>query len=1548
MPEKNETHVLYKAIADFTALGRALRKVKKDLSDVRREEALLNSQSVAGAAAATVARSKHAKAVTGDLKETGKHTAATGKHTAAVDKGTQAQSKSSKVTTAATKAVNQLVAAKKAQERAELAAARAAERAATAQQRALDKTLKDEQRLADARKRQDDALTRQVEQRVRREIREEQKLQREKEKIAAAAAKTLARGAEARKNNADQDVHVNLDTGEILSGTKAMSDLDRTIQSTARSFRRQKEASDAAGSGMRRNRNDSNNLEHALNGVYNGAIRLNKGLDRLGNWHPRLIPPFIALIPIIAGILALLNPLVAGLGAVGAAALGFASSLGRVAAGAIGIIPAISTLISLIAALKMAFGGIGGAFKAFSNMKKAAGGGGGGGAPAKAELTRAEELTRAQEKYARAIQDVGFAQSDLDDARKGYIQRLRDLQKAVDRAAMSEARAAANSQLARENYANILADPGSTKGDKMLGKVGVDEAKTELQDVQDQNKKNAEDLAKMRKDGIDGDREVVNATRHLTDAIWAQRDAQLALINAQTGADKAAGGAASATDLYAEALAKLSPSARKFVEALVAMNGAWTAVKKNVQESFFSEFVGDIELLRDILPSVESLLSDTAGAAGRVVDNILKLVTSPKWQKDLILIGKQNVPIIENIGSLLLSWLDAFKDITVAAGPFLAAITGGMAEGAKNFRDFVAAARSDGSLASYLEDVRQRMSQWWRIVKNIGKALFNYSAAASDFGTWLTNGFERTTQSWLKSSEKAREAGSPFQEYLENIKPLLVEVKGLFADFFAWFARTASDPENIKQFTQIVKLFREDLGPALGRIFDILSKSGVGEDFVKAIVSIVEAIATLLENGGIDGIKAFYDTISKLFGAANDFFAALPKGTVSFLVGAFGTLAALRFFQVTALIGWLLRLGKSAGLLRVLKGLGNITGLSGLLFGGGGKHVVGKAIGARHLAEGAAEGVASTSLGAHGRRAAGSAGRHLASAGRSVGSVLGIDAAMKWLDGLGKSVKPNLAAKAGKGFNLLGSLGKNAIKGAGKGGLLGLLAGVTTGVAGDFISSSAAKGKKGAGQRIGGNALAGAGAGAGIGALAGSIVPGVGTAIGAGVGAAVGAGVGFATSSDEDKAAFFAGIAQGWNNFWGTAVPQFWADLSAGFTDWINGLGASWNEFWGTTWPDFWQGVADGWNNFITVDVPNFIGTLAADIEHFFTVTLPEGWNGFWGTTWPQFWQTLADGWNTFFTVTLPNAWNTFWGTTWPNFWKTLGDGWNTFFTVTLPNAWNGFWGRTWPTFWKSLADGWNNFFGVTLPNAWNGFWGRTWPNFWKGLADGWNNFFSTTLPNAWNGYWGKTFPEFWSNFAAGIGGFFGDIGRNWNNFWGGIFGNVSSAYEDRKSQLNGKKAPGRRNGGVIYRAGGGGVPGSGNSDTKAAMLTPGEFVVRKSIVNRVGIDNLIKFNAGVMSYAEMLQNAMANQPAGSKDDKKGIGFFDGGGLVNDFSFGNSGGGNGGGSDFPTGFGGGDSGDGGIHIENLVVNNPSPEPTSDSLPRSIRKLAYLGSRGGRG
>ena len=71
-----------------------------------------------------------------------------------------------------------------------------------------------------------------------------------------------------------------------------------------------------------------------------------------------------------------------------------------------------------------------------------------------------------------------------------------------------------------------------------------------------------------------------------------------------------------------------------------------------------------------------------------------------------------------------------------------------------------------------------------------------------------------------------------------------------------------------------------------------------------------------------------------------------------------------------------------------------------------------------------------------------------------------------------------------------------------------------------------------------------------------------------------------------------------------------------------------------------------------------------------------------------------------------------------------------------------------------------------------------------------------------------------------------------------------------------------KASGGMVHGfAGGGTVPGTGSRDTVPAMLTPGEFVIRKSSVKKLGAQRLAQMNGyaggGVVAGADDLKSSI-------------------------------------------------------------------------------------------
>lgn len=565
---------------------------------------------------------------------------------------------------------------------------------------------------------------------------------RDKQKATIAAAKATRDNSRAVKEKSDSLRETARETKNVEKAERSQTSVERELQNAIKRTARQHKSRiidvDRTSTAYRKLTGYFSRFTLNLDRSNVRLQKLDGWLTRLRHFRPRLIPPFIALIPIIGSLLALINPLVAGLGAIGAAGFGLASSLGLAAGSAVALVPALSTLVGVVSTLLLAFNGVGDALKS----------------------------------------------------------------------------------------------------------------------------------------GFDGD-----------------------------------------IEKFEKAMEKLTPSAREFVKETLKIGPAWREVREAVQESFFAQLSGDMEKLTRAAPALRQALSGIATALGQVVSKGIGVVSSGPWSKDFVTLGESSARVVSLMGDGLIFLATALKDVAVAAGPFLERLTKGFREGAANFATLVAEGRKSGSLAAYLDRAGDSLAQWWRIAKNITATIVNYASAAREFNRWTTDGFEKLSASWRKASQEAKREGSPYKRYLEEIKPLLVQTRGLFGDFFRWFKDQAMDSGNIEAMTRIVELIRTELGPALGDIIETLADSGIGESLIKALSSILQAIDDFLQHGGAAAFQTFWEITAGIF----EFFASvvksLPMGVVKTLATTLAVISALKFF----------------GIYDLAKGLGLLLAKSGLL-----------------------------------------------------------------------------------------------------------------------------------------------------------------------------------------------------------------------------------------------------------------------------------------------------------------------------------------------------------------------------------------------------------------------------------------------------------------------------------------------------------------------------------------------------------------------------------------------------------------------------------------
>jgi len=162
----------------------------------------------------------------------------------------------------------------------------------------------------------------------------------------------------------------------------------------------------------------------------------------------------------------------------------------------------------------------------------------------------------------------------------------------------------------------------------------------------------------------------------------------------------------------------------------------------------------------------------------------------------------------------------------------------------------------------------------------------------------------------------------------------------------------------------------------------------------------------------------------------------------------------------------------------------------------------------------------------------------------------------------------------------------------------------------------------------------------------------------------------------------------------------------------------------------------------------------------------------------------------------------------------------------------------------------------------------------------------------------------------------------------GGLISGITSkisAVRDKLSVL-----PGLSKGGL--------VPGTGNRDTFPAALTPGEFVLTKTVVKRIGIGMLNRINRSSRPLEEMASgtgNGLVKAPPGAPVEVRQQAVSN---MVNLANFAVS---------APKMDGAGEVIDNSVVNVNTTVVNPLPERASETVQSRLSRSAQLGLIGGR-
>jgi len=617
----------------------------------------------------------------------------------------------------------------------------------------------------------------------------------------------------------------------------------------------------------------------------------------------------------------LLTALGGTIGVLGTSLISLGSIIGAITVPAMAVLG--SSMMSLAQAavtVKLAFAGVGKAIAAGNKAAKKGTDNSKALKKAKTALERAERaLGEAYEDAAKAIkkadEELLDSMKDLHKAREQAKEDLEQLGFDSEDAALSEQKAALELEKARETLARVSDLPPNSRARKEA-ELAFAEADLNYRRAIDKNNDLKKTEAKNALLGdtvekqVEGQENVVKALEAVDDAKKNIGETELQNARAIRSATESRDDAKDAlndiknntngVDAYKDALAELSPEARKFVKYIVSLKNVFKDLKAAAGKDLFPKLEkalrnffrpGNIKIFKGLLQETGSVLGDVAIKFSKTVtkgENLERL--QGIWKTNNRLLGKFG-DAGNNVYEALLLLLEAAKPLIDAFGDWVVNVTGAWKETLK-------ADKATGKLTSKFKIAKGIFKDLGKIFGNVfgglGK-LFEANTGPGSGGQIFLDYFKKITENFknLKTID-----GKPLKQFFAGAAENGTKLLDLLGKILGGFIKLADDTA--------LGTFFDNLGEAV----DILNTIDLGGAMVaisEFAIEIAKFVKLVTDSGSVE----------VFFGVLKSGLSFLNKILASGIGQALLKVAALIFPFLLAL-GTIAKVGKFA--LLVVKG----------------------------------------------------------------------------------------------------------------------------------------------------------------------------------------------------------------------------------------------------------------------------------------------------------------------------------------------------------------------------------------------------------------------------------------------------------------------------------------------------------------------------------------------------------------------------------------------------------------------------------------------------
>lgn len=262
-------------------------------------------------------------------------------------------------------------------------------------------------------------------------------------------------------------------------------------------------------------------------------------------------------------------------------------------------------------------------------------------------------------------------------------------------------------------------------------------------------------------------------------------------------------------EALAAAMKKLTPAARDFVKAVLAVRGGWRRLQQEVQQKLF---VGLGDSLRNLvgksLPHLAKWLGDIATLFNTFAREASAALVTPKRLAQLDFIFRNLNTFISGMLGTVKALGRAFLDIAEAAAPALGQLGTSIEGIANRFADWIAQMKDSGQLAKWIDEAKKTFGQLMEIGKEIGRVFAAIFKGTDDKGFLeaIRSSIQKLAD-FLKSSD-----GQSMIKFFSDFAKAAVTAIGWIIGAIQWFI------DGIRKLREDVRGAKDAIGAAFAAI----------------------------------------------------------------------------------------------------------------------------------------------------------------------------------------------------------------------------------------------------------------------------------------------------------------------------------------------------------------------------------------------------------------------------------------------------------------------------------------------------------------------------------------------------------------------------------------------------------------------------------------------------------------------------------------------------------------------------------------------------------